>query len=69
MQAVAPAEETLPAGQMVHPEALIDPGFVIVPAYPGAQIVQAETDVLPADDPVVVTPVGHAIQDEPDEEY
>ena len=53
---------------MVHPAALSVPGFVTVPAYPGAQIVQAETDVLPADDPVVVTPAGHAMQDDEPEE-
>ena len=32
-----------------------------VPANPGAQIVQAETDALPAAEPVVYMPVGHAV--------
>ncbi len=41
-----------------------------MPAYPGAQIVQAETEVLPVANPVVDTPVGHEEQEvAPSEEY
>jgi hypothetical protein len=41
-----------------------------VPAYPGAQIVQAETDVLPVAEPVVDTPVGQVEQEAaPEDEY
>jgi hypothetical protein len=69
-QNLTPAEEKLPAKQIIQPEALIVPGSLTVPAYPGAQIVQAETDVLPVAEPVVVTPVGQVEQEAaPEDEY
>ena len=44
------------------------PAFVTVPAYPGAQMVQEEMDVLPVEEPVVEMPVGHNVHDvAPDE--
>jgi hypothetical protein len=43
---------------------------VTAPKNPGAQAVQAATDVLPAAPPVVVTPAGHGVQlAEPAEAY
>ena len=43
------------------------PAFVTIPAYPGAQMVHAKTDVPPEDEPVVDNPVGQDIQeDEPE---
>ena len=53
VQLVEPTPAYAPAGQSEHPPALTVPGFVTVPAYPGAQMVHAETDVLPAEEPVV----------------
>ena len=52
----------MPTGQIVQPDALIVPALTIVPANPGAQIEQAETDVL--DVPVVDMPTGQDVQDE-----
>ena len=52
--------ENLPRGHMVHPAALAVPEPVTVPAYPAAQIVHADTDVLPEED--VVIPTGHGKQ-------
>ena len=51
-----------PALQAVQPRAAVDPAFVTVPANPGAQIVHAETDVLPRSEPAVEMPVGQAVQ-------
>jgi hypothetical protein len=44
---------------MVQPDALSVPGLMIVPAYPGAQIVHEETDILPVDNTVV--PEGQGV--------
>ena len=64
VQDVEPAADLYePAEHAVHPAAFTVPGFIIVPAYPGAQIEQAETDVLPVKESVVNMPVGHEIQD------
>ena len=41
-----------PAAHELHPAAFVVPGLVIVPVYPGAQMVQTETDVLPEGEPV-----------------
>ena len=49
----------------MHPAALLVPDPVTVPAYPGAQIVQAEMEILPVEDPVVVIPTGQEVQEEP----
>ena len=49
----APTPAYAPAGQSEHPPALTVPGSVTVPAYPGAQMVHAETEVLPVEEPVV----------------
>jgi hypothetical protein len=46
---------------MVQPDALTVPGLMIVPAYPGAQIVHEDTDVLPVDESVVEIPRGHGV--------
>lgn len=46
----------------MQPAAAEVPGLVTAPKYPGAQAVQAATDVLPAAPPVVVTPAGHDVQ-------
>ena len=54
MDAPAPANE--PAAHALHPAEFTVPEFVTVPAYPGAQMVQAETDILPVADPVVGPP-------------
>ena len=59
----APAAEQLPAEHILQPDALEVPEFVTVPAYPGAQIVHAETDILPVADPVVQIPEGQRVQD------
>lgn len=48
----------------MQPDALVVPGFVTVPAKPGAQIVQAEMDVLPVKESVVDMPVGHVEQND-----
>ncbi len=54
----------------MQPAAVAVPGLVTTPKYPGAQAVQAATDVLPAAAPVVVTPAGHDVQlAEPAEAY
>jgi hypothetical protein len=54
----APAADLYePAAHALHPAAFTVPGFVIVPVYPGAQLVHAETDELPT--PVVNMPNGH----------
>jgi hypothetical protein len=37
---------------------------MIMPAKPGRQIVQADTDVLPVDNPVVEKPEGHDVHDD-----
>lgn len=59
-----------PAAHVLHPVALVVPGLVTVPVYPGAQTVHAETDVLPGDKSVVVTPVGQSMHKiEPADEY
>ena len=49
----APAAAYWPAGQAAQPAALAEPPPETVPAKPGAQMVQAETDVLPSAEPVV----------------
>ena len=49
-----------PAAQIAHPAALAVPGLVTAPEKPGAQTVQAVTDVLPG--PVVAMPRGQAVQ-------
>jgi hypothetical protein len=36
-----------------------------VPAYPGAQIVQAEMEILPIAELVEEIPLGQAVQEEP----
>ena len=53
VQLDAPAPAYEPAGQIVQPAALTVPEFITIPAYPGAQIVHAETEGLPVDEPVV----------------
>ena len=54
----------------MQPAAAEVPGLVTTPKYPGAQAVQAATDVLPAAPPVVVTPAEHDVQlAEPAEAY
>ena len=54
----------------MQPAAAAVPGLVTAPKNPGAQAVQAATDVLPAAAPVVVTPAGHDVQlAEPAEAY
>ena len=54
---------------MAHPVALPVPTFLILPAYPGAQIVHAETESLPVDELLVQIPKGHDVQeDEPTED-
>jgi hypothetical protein len=50
---VEPASEKLPDGHDEHPDAIIVPGSVTEPAYPGAQIVHAETESLPVDELLV----------------
>ena len=68
MDAPAPAYE--PAAHALHPAEFTVPEFVTVPAYPGAQMEQAETDVLPVADPVVEIPAGQDVQmDDPAFEY
>ena len=52
----------MPALQAVQPAAPDVPLPVTAPAKPGAQIVQAATDALPAAKPVVVMPAGQAVQ-------
>ena len=70
VQMDAPAEGYEPAEQALHPDEFIVPEFVTVPAYPGAQMVHAETDVLPVADPVVDIPTGQDAQmDDPAIEY
>ena len=55
--------------QSEQPAAWTVPEFITLPAYPGAQIVHAETDVPPVDEPVVYIPVGQGLQeDEPEHE-
>ena len=49
--------------QIEQPAAFIVPGFVTVPAYPGAQMVQEETDVLPVEEPVVKIPTGQVVHE------
>jgi hypothetical protein len=62
VQDVEPASDLYePAAHALH-AAFVAPGFLIVPVYPGAQMVHEETDVLPRDEPVVNVPVGHEIQ-------
>lgn len=64
IQDVEPAADLYePAAHALHPVALVVPGFVIFPAYPGAQMVHAETDVLPGDEPVVNMPDGQEVQE------
>jgi hypothetical protein len=46
---------------MVQPDALTVPGLMIVPAYPGRQIVHEETDVLPVDNALIEKPEGHDV--------
>ena len=48
----------------MQPDALIVPAFVTVPAYPGAQIVHADTDILPVAEPEVRIPTGHDVHDD-----
>ena len=48
--------------QAEQPAALAVPELVTVPAKPGAQMVQAATEVLPAAKPVVEMPRGQAVQ-------
>ena len=62
VQEAAPAVEEYPPPHAVHPAALLVPLFVTAPRVPGAQMVQAATDVLPATEFVVQMPVGHAVQ-------
>ena len=57
----APAPEYVPDGQIEQPAAASVPGLVTAPAQPGAQIVQAATEVLPVCEPVVYVPVGQAV--------
>jgi pimeloyl-ACP methyl ester carboxylesterase len=38
------------------------PGLVTAPAKPAAHIVQADTEMAPSCEPVVVTPGGHCVQ-------
>ena len=45
-----------------QPAALAEPLLVTEPAKPGAQIVQAATDKLPSNKPVVDMPAGHTVQ-------
>jgi hypothetical protein len=46
----------------VQPAAEEVPGLVTTPKYPGAQIEHAAMVVLPAAEPAVHTPSGHAAQ-------
>ena len=46
----------------MQPAAAAVPGLVTAPKYPGAQTEHAATDVLPAAEPAVHTPAGHAAQ-------
>ena len=46
----------------MQPAAAEVPGLVTTPKYPGAHNVQAATEVLPAAEPAVHTPAGHAAQ-------
>ena len=62
VQIDAPAPAYEPAAHEVHPAEFVVPEFVTVPAYPGAQMVQAATDVLPVADPVVEIPTGQDVQ-------
>ena len=58
----APASEKVPAPHAAQPAALSVPGLVTVPAKPGAQIVQAATEVLLVCEAVVVMPRGQLAQ-------
>jgi len=60
--AAAPASEKVPALQAAQPAAEAVPGLATVPAKPGAQIVQDETEVLLVCEAVVVMPEGQLVQ-------
>jgi hypothetical protein len=64
-----PPSENVAGPHARQPAADAVPGLVTAPANPGAQVVQAETDVLPVAKPVVVIPAGQLEQlVEPDED-
>lgn len=63
MQDVAPAKEKEPLEHSKQPAAFTVPGFVTLPAKPGAQIVHAEIDVLPVVELVVKVPYGQLLHD------
>jgi hypothetical protein len=65
VQVDALANAYLPRGQIVQPAALLVPDPVTDPAYPGAQIVQSETEILPVAEPVVEIPLGQDVHEEP----
>ena len=62
VQLWAPARAYEPAAQGAQPCAATEPLLAMVPAKPGAQRVHAATEVLPADEAVVYTPIGQAVQ-------
>ena len=47
VQLAAFARENVPAAQATHPRALAVPGLSTAPTNPGAQMLQADTDVIP----------------------
>ena len=51
----------MPAAQAVQPAAPDVPAPVTVPAKPGAQMVQAATEIWPVAEPVVKMPSGQAV--------
>ena len=59
------AREYFPRPQIVQPAAPLVPDPVTDPAYPGAQIVQSETEILPVAEPVVEIPLGQDVHEEP----
>ena len=59
---VLPAPENDPAGHAAQPAALAVPGFVTVPAKPGAHVEHVESVVCPAAEAVVKMPAGHLVQ-------
>ena len=61
-QATEPAAAKVPAAQRLQPVANGVPGRKTVPAKPGAQIVQAATEVLLVCEAVVVMPGGQLVQ-------
>jgi hypothetical protein len=61
-QAAAPASEKVPAPHAAQPAAESVPGLVTAPAKPGAQMVQAATEVLLVCEAVVEMPAGHCVQ-------